>query len=180
MARITAKNMTEAWSIANQIFPTDYEKDFGSSERAGYDIYRSTAEGHYYDYICNLGDRLELNLSNGKTVNVWIEREEEQTVEHTEEVKEEAKVADESRIAVEVTTRKTGTVKVYDEYENFINDLRLFMSGGARYDDIENRLESSIEYLRRNNYHGAAVEIFHSGMWLKVVYYRWKDQPRVL
>jgi len=70
----------EAWRMANELFPTDYTKDEKSSNNAGYPIYRSTAEDHYYDYICDIGSRLEINLSSGKTVNIWI-------VE-TEEVKE--------------------------------------------------------------------------------------------
>lgn len=61
----------KAWAKVNEIFPTDYEYDVQRSKRAGYDVYSSTAEGHYYDYICILGDRLEVNLSNGDTVNVW-------------------------------------------------------------------------------------------------------------
>lgn len=63
----------EAWELANRLFPTDYEKDEQSSERAGYPTYRSTAEGHYYDYICDLNDRLELNYSDGRSENIWIE-----------------------------------------------------------------------------------------------------------
>jgi hypothetical protein len=30
----------KAWAEANKIFPTDYDKDEASSQRAGYDIYR--------------------------------------------------------------------------------------------------------------------------------------------
>lgn len=73
-----ANNIQEAWNIVNEIFPTDYEKDMESSERAGYPIYRSTADDHYYDYICDLNCRLEINLSSGKTINVWIEGQQEQ------------------------------------------------------------------------------------------------------
>lgn len=69
------KNNHEAWEKVNEIFPTDYEQDLKSTETAGYPVYRSTAEGHYYDYICDLGDRLEVNRSDGTTVNIWIERE---------------------------------------------------------------------------------------------------------
>lgn len=71
--KVTSKQ--EAWNKVNEIFPTDYEQDLGSSDRAGYPIYRSTAEGHYYDYICDLGNRLEVNLdsSNLATVNIWID-----------------------------------------------------------------------------------------------------------
>lgn len=70
----------EAWEKANEIFPTDYLKDEQRSSNAGYPVYRSTADDHYYDYICDLGCRLEVNLSSGEPVNIWIEE--------TEEVKE--------------------------------------------------------------------------------------------
>ncbi len=71
---LKVKNMAEAWELANQIFPTDYEKDEERSLRAGYPIYGSTAEGRHYDYICDLNDRLEINLADGnRTVNIWIE-----------------------------------------------------------------------------------------------------------
>ena len=80
-----AKSMEEAWEMANQIFPTDYEKDEASSQRAGYPIYRSTADGRYYDYICDLNDRLEINLADGnRAINIWIESEPEK-----EEISEE-------------------------------------------------------------------------------------------
>ena len=80
----TVKSITEAWSKANEIFPTDYERDAGRSSRSGYPVYSSTADGHWYDYICDLGDRLELNLSNGDTVNIWIKADEAETDEPTE------------------------------------------------------------------------------------------------
>ena len=69
--RIEVSSKKEAWEIVNQIFPSDYSEDTSSSERAGYPVYRSSVE--FYDYICDLGDRLEVNLKNGcKTINVWI------------------------------------------------------------------------------------------------------------
>ncbi len=67
----------KAWDKANEIFPTDYSKDEQSTARAGHPIYRSTADGHYYDYICDLGNRLEVNLSTGESINIWIEESEE-------------------------------------------------------------------------------------------------------
>lgn len=70
--RIEVNSKREAWNMVNAIFPTDYQKDEFSSERAGYPVYRSTAEGHFYDYICDLNDRLEVNLSSGMTVNIWF------------------------------------------------------------------------------------------------------------
>lgn len=69
---ITAKNVKEAWEIVDKMFPTDYIKDERSSENAGYDVYRSTVDGGFYNYICDLGNRLEVNFDDGKTINVWI------------------------------------------------------------------------------------------------------------
>ena len=70
------KSRKEAWKIADEIFNTDYEKDDFKSNRAGYDIYFSTVEGANA-WISDLGDRLEVNLENGKTVNIFIEEEPE-------------------------------------------------------------------------------------------------------
>lgn len=68
---MTVKSINEAWARVNEIFPTDYDKDERSSERAGYPIYRSRIE--HYDYICDLGTRLEINLASGRTINIWID-----------------------------------------------------------------------------------------------------------
>lgn len=74
-----AKNINEAWTMAAEIFPTDYTKDDESSSRAGYPIYRSTSRN--YCYICDLGDRLEINLDDGRTINIWIDpRDEEEEI----------------------------------------------------------------------------------------------------
>lgn len=76
---ITAKNSFEAWKMVDEIFPADYEKDEVSSNTAGYAVYRSRI--NYYDYICDLGDRLEVNLSSGKSVNIWIKADEAEKAE---------------------------------------------------------------------------------------------------
>lgn len=69
--RIEVTSKKAAWEEVNKIFPADYAEDTSSSERAGYPVYRSSIE--CYDYICDLGDRLEVNLKEGnKTINVWI------------------------------------------------------------------------------------------------------------
>lgn len=70
--RITATSEAEAWKKANAIFGGDYELDEVASKNAGYKVYRSTAEGKYYWYICDLGTRLEVNMDK-ETVNIWIE-----------------------------------------------------------------------------------------------------------
>lgn len=69
------KSVGEAWEEANRIFPTDYMKDDMASKNAGYDVYWSTASG-VSAWISDLGDRLEVNLGNGESVNIWIEEEE--------------------------------------------------------------------------------------------------------
>lgn len=70
------KTKEEAWNKADIIFPTDYAKDEVRSSRAGYTVYYSTAEG-VVAWISDLGDRLEINLENGETVNIWIDEEPE-------------------------------------------------------------------------------------------------------
>lgn len=70
----TVSTAKAAWQIVNEIFPTDYNEDTQSSERAGYKVYRSNIS--HYDYICDLGNRLEVNFSTGETVNIWIDEEE--------------------------------------------------------------------------------------------------------
>lgn len=64
-----ANNIKKAWELAENIIPTDYNKNETLSERAGYPIY----EGINGDYICDLGSRLEVNLITGETINIWIE-----------------------------------------------------------------------------------------------------------
>ncbi|WP_409969643.1 hypothetical protein RFF05_06955 [Bengtsoniella intestinalis] len=69
---MTVSSIEQAWAKVNEIFPTDYRKDESISQRAGYPIYRSTVDGNSSDYICDLGARLEVNLSTGKSINIWI------------------------------------------------------------------------------------------------------------
>lgn len=80
-----AQNINEAWTMAAEIFPTDYTKDDESSSRAGYPIYRSTSRN--YCYICELGDRLEINLDDGRTINIWINPEEDENGNPAEEIR---------------------------------------------------------------------------------------------
>ena len=68
---IAVRSIKDAWQKADEVFPTDYIKDEIKSERAGYGIYVSTADG-VNAWISDLGDRLEVNLDNGKTIIIWI------------------------------------------------------------------------------------------------------------
>ena len=66
------KSIQEAWKAADNLFPTDYIKDEASSQRAGYDIYKSTVD-NVQGHISDLGCRLEVNLPDGSSINIWIE-----------------------------------------------------------------------------------------------------------
>lgn len=68
---MVVRTMAEAWKIADEQTSADYEYDAGRSARAGYPVYYTTAEGAT-EYICDLGDRLEVNRADGQTVNIWI------------------------------------------------------------------------------------------------------------
>lgn len=61
---INALNREEAWNRVNELFPSDYAEDPRSSSRAGYPVYRSTMDTEIsrYNYICDLGTTLEVNL----------------------------------------------------------------------------------------------------------------------
>ena len=60
------------WAAADAAFPTDYAEDAQSSAAAGYPVFRSTADGHFYHYICDLGPTLELNMG-ARTVRLNID-----------------------------------------------------------------------------------------------------------
>ena len=69
---MTVTSIRDAWAEVQKIFPTYYEHDTSRSERAGYPIYCSTAAG-VDAWISDLGNRLEVNLPDGKSVNIWIQ-----------------------------------------------------------------------------------------------------------
>lgn len=72
---MTVNSREQAWKEADKLFPTDYIKDEQASERAGYPIYKSTADGNE-SWISDLGNRLEVNTIDStwnKTTNIWIE-----------------------------------------------------------------------------------------------------------
>lgn len=82
---MTANTKTEAWAIADELFPTDYAKDEAASAAAGYEIHRSTVSD-CGAWISDLGNRLEINFADGHTVNIWIESENGETAVFAETV----------------------------------------------------------------------------------------------
>lgn len=67
----------EAWNWVHEMFKgKQWYHDHEASKIAGYGIYRDLDE--YYNYICCLGDRLEVNLKEGNTtINLWIKSEDD-------------------------------------------------------------------------------------------------------
>lgn len=61
-----------AWMIAQDIFPGDYRLDTAASAGAGYDVYTATTPG-VNAWISDLGNRLEVNMPDGRTLNIWME-----------------------------------------------------------------------------------------------------------
>ena len=94
---MTVTSIKDAWTEAGRIFPTDYEYSAERSERAGYPIYYSTASG-VNAWISDLGNRLEVNLPDGKSVSIWIEAPEEvPTTASTEETEDNGSATKEER-----------------------------------------------------------------------------------
>ena len=81
---MTVTSIKGAWTEAGKIFPTDYEYSAKRRERTGYPIYYSTAAG-MNAWISDLGNRLEVNLPDGKIVNIWIQAPAETTTSDSAE-----------------------------------------------------------------------------------------------
>ena len=85
---MTVTSIRDAWAEVQKIFPTRYEHDANRSERAGYPIYYSTASD-VNAWISDLGNRLEVNLPDGKSVNIWIQAPAEATTSNSTKSTEE-------------------------------------------------------------------------------------------
>ena len=97
---MTVTSIRDAWAEVQKIFPTRYEHDASRSERAGYPIYYSTAAG-VNAWISDLGNRLEVNLPDGESVNIWIQAPAEATTsnstKNTEETEDTGSATKEER-----------------------------------------------------------------------------------
>ena len=146
-SRIEVNSQKEAWAIIDSIFPTDYMKDEECSVRAGYPIYRSTAEGHYYDYICDLNDRYEINLSNGKTVNVWFTETYWQVRQMAETIRElKAKIEDLNTEIFFLNEEKKSLIKKNESLQSDYEDIK-YMSGC--YQSKVSELEEKMDAIRK-------------------------------
>lgn len=71
--KIVVANKAEAWQKVRTMCPeydNCYQRDVAASENAGYDVYRH--KSIYLNYVCDLGDRLEINCQDNSTTNIWI------------------------------------------------------------------------------------------------------------
>lgn len=144
---MTVSNKEKAWEEANKMFPYDYEKDEEGSAKAVYPIYTSTASEHPQNWISDLGNRLEINLENGSSTNIWIEDQGED---------------------VEVTViAKTGETRVYNTYAEYRKDFRFFWSSGnvnEHEDGTEAHFEKIIQALRMVNEDNSKMESHRNGL----------------
>ena len=133
------KSKQEAWRKADIIFPTDYAKDDIRSSRAGHDIYHSTAAG-VNAWISDLGDRLEVNLENGETVNIWID-EEPQFAEY--QLEDALRVISDAIYAIDdnvmpnlqkATGLDEARAKIYGAYAEIAKILKAQHPGSILYD----------------------------------------------
>lgn len=67
---MTVESTNKAYEVAFGMIGA-YERDEESTKRAGYSVYRSISDPR--EYICDLGNRLEVNTKDGKSVNIWID-----------------------------------------------------------------------------------------------------------
>lgn len=123
---MTVRTVKEAWEKANEIFPTDYEKSNERSGCAGYDVYESTLED-CNAWISDLGNRLEVNLENGETVNIWID------CESVENGAEEVTEAMETVVTLESETAK----RTLDETTTTKRTAEIAFSANMRLKDLE-------------------------------------------
>lgn len=107
---LKASSTAEAFEMANKLIDGDYMQDARRTERAGYDIYSATSG----EYICDLGDRLEVNKNDGRSINIWIEKNRDTTVDV---LSVPAKQIDEKAFYVALSNGKTIDVLQDVEYK---------------------------------------------------------------
>lgn len=69
----SVSDRSKAWALAERLFPTDYMQDAYASQNAGYPVFWSTSEG-CNAWISDLNTSLELNLPDGQTITICIEK----------------------------------------------------------------------------------------------------------
>lgn len=85
---MTVTSIRDAWAEVNKIFPTDYEHDADRSERAGYPhLLQHRRQRERLDQ--RPGQPPGGHLPDGKSVNIWIKAQAEETASNsTEEIED--------------------------------------------------------------------------------------------
>lgn len=107
--------INEAWEIAKELI-NNATLNSERTERAGYKVYSNNSG----EWISDLETRLEVNMTNGNTVNIWIEEKEKYYT--SEEAERAAKHI--NNIIKERTTKYTFAVSG-DDY-TAIEERRLY------------------------------------------------------
>lgn len=79
---IKVSTIGQAWTIVNEIFPTDYAEDHLASEQVMHPVYRSTQEGNC-SWISDKGSTIELHIFKGEAIEVTTILIEEPAAEDT-------------------------------------------------------------------------------------------------
>lgn len=61
----------EAWKLVTLLTRHEFVYDSFRSERAGYPVFYDT-DIDSKAYVCDIGDRLEINYTDGKSQNIWF------------------------------------------------------------------------------------------------------------
>ena len=120
-----------AWNWIHENFKgKQWYRDHEAGKKAGYDIYRDLEE--YYNYICCLGDRLEVNLKEGnQTINLWIKPEEPVKAEDESGTwyklynSEVARICDRLYTVVAAASKDDNNRGTYDHMYEIMEDLKL-------------------------------------------------------
>ena len=109
----------DAWKWIHEMFPNkQWYIDHKSSEIAGYNTYRDIEE--FYNYICDLGDRIEVNLKKeNQTINLWIKPAQAEAVSgDTEDRAGKEKVYNRSFNEVEAVLLKGALTQMCSTFNN--------------------------------------------------------------
>lgn len=71
---LSVNDRHEAWKLVTLLTQDEFVYDYLRSDRAGYPIFYDTDLDSKV-YLCDLGDRLELNYADGTSQNIWFKYE---------------------------------------------------------------------------------------------------------
>ena len=118
-----------AWDWVHETYKgKQWYHDHEASKNSGYEVYRDIDE--YYNYICCLGDRLEVNLKEGnQTINLWIKpnnvEPEESGTWFRLTNSEVERICDRLYTVVAAAAKDDNNKGTYDHIHNIMEDLKL-------------------------------------------------------